>query len=85
MNWLTTQLLFLYTAIVAQLPTVAIIGRPNTGKSTLFNSLVKKHVAIVSAVPGTTRDHIASRVEADGADFLLLDTGGMGGGMGDME
>lgn len=68
-----------------QLPTVAIIGRPNTGKSTLFNSLVKKHVAIVSAIPGTTRDHIASRVETDEADFLLLDTGGMGGGTEDKD
>lgn len=68
-----------------RLPVVAIIGRPNTGKSTLFNSLVKKHVAIVSEVPGTTRDHIASRVRGEHADYLLLDTGGMGGGTDDKD
>ncbi|MFA6039157.1 MAG: ribosome biogenesis GTPase Der [Candidatus Peribacteraceae bacterium] len=70
---------------MAKLPVVAIIGRPNTGKSTLFNSLVRKRVAIVSEVPGTTRDHIASKVEGDGADYLLLDTGGMGGGTTDKD
>ncbi|MDD4318776.1 MAG: ribosome biogenesis GTPase Der [Candidatus Peribacteraceae bacterium] len=70
---------------MAQLPTVAIIGRPNTGKSTLFNSLLKRRVAIVSDVPGTTRDHIASRIETDDVDYLLLDTGGMGGGTEDKD
>ncbi|MDD5623521.1 MAG: ribosome biogenesis GTPase Der [Candidatus Peribacteraceae bacterium] len=65
------------------LPTVAIIGRPNTGKSTLFNRLVGKRKAIVSEVPGTTRDHIAHRIETSSLDFLLLDTGGMGGGTDD--
>jgi GTP-binding protein len=69
---------------MARLPVVAIIGRPNTGKSTLFNSLLKKRVAIVSEVPGTTRDHIAGRVQAD-PDYLLLDTGGMGGGTVDKD
>ncbi len=70
---------------MAKLPIVAIIGRPNTGKSTLFNSLVRKRVAIVSDIPGTTRDHIASKVETEDIDFLLLDTGGMGGGTADKE
>ncbi len=66
-----------------QLPTVAIIGRPNTGKSTLFNRLVGRRVAIESAVAGTTRDHVAHRMETKTVDFLLLDTGGMGGGTDD--
>lgn len=70
---------------MAKLPTVAIIGRPNTGKSTLFNRLVGRRRAIVSEVPGTTRDHIAMRVETDAMDYLLIDTGGMGGGTEDAE
>ena len=65
-----------------KLPTVAIIGRPNTGKSTLFNRLAGARKAIESAIPGTTRDHIASRIETPDLD-LLLDTGGMGGGTDD--
>ena len=70
---------------MARLPTVAIIGRPNTGKSTLFNRLVGHRRAIVSDVPGTTRDQVAGRVETDQMDFLLIDTGGMGGGSADHE
>ncbi|OGJ78284.1 ribosome biogenesis GTPase Der [Candidatus Peribacteria bacterium RIFOXYB1_FULL_57_12] len=65
------------------LPTVAIIGRPNTGKSTLFNRLVGERKAIESEVAGTTRDHVAHRMETKTMDFLLLDTGGMGGGTTD--
>ncbi len=61
-----------------RLPLVAIIGRPNTGKSTLFNRLVGKRIAIESPVPGTTRDHIARKVATDDVDYLLIDTGGMG-------
>lgn len=68
---------------MAHLPTVAIIGRPNTGKSTLFNRLVGRRQAIVSDLPGTTRDHIAHRIETPDLDYLLLDTGGMGGGTRD--
>lgn len=68
---------------MAKLPTVAIIGRPNTGKSTLFNRLVGKRRAIVSDVPGTTRDHVSFRVEGEKVDYLLLDTGGIGGGSED--
>jgi len=68
---------------VPQLPTVAIIGRPNTGKSTLFNRLIGERKAIESAVPGTTRDHVAHRISTKTMDFLLLDTGGMGGGTDD--
>ena len=68
---------------MSKLPTVAIIGRPNTGKSTLFNRIVGKRKAIVSDVPGTTRDHIACRIEEPELDYLLIDTGGMGGGTED--
>ena len=68
---------------MAKLPTVAIIGRPNTGKSTLFNRLVGRRKAIVSEIPGTTRDHVASKVETPQLDYLLVDTGGMGGGTED--
>ena len=68
-----------------RLPVVAIVGRPNTGKSTLFNRLVGQRVAIESDIAGTTRDHIASKVEEDDMDYLLLDTGGMGGGSTDKD
>ena len=68
---------------MAKLPLVAIIGRPNTGKSTLFNRLIGGRRAIVSDIPGTTRDHVSSRVEGDDVDYLLVDTGGMGGGTED--
>jgi len=70
---------------MSSLPTVAIIGRPNTGKSTLFNRIVGERKAIVSEVPGTTRDTVAHRMETKALDFLLLDTGGMGGGTQDKE
>ncbi len=70
---------------MARLPTVAIIGRPNTGKSTLFNRLVGRRQAIVSEVAGTTRDHVAARVEEEDIDYLLVDTGGIGGGSSDAD
>jgi GTP-binding protein len=70
---------------MARLPVVAIIGRPNTGKSTIFNRLVRKRMAIESDVAGTTRDHIAQIVTAPDVDYLLLDTGGMGGGTEDKD
>ena len=65
---------------MAKLPVVAIIGRPNVGKSTFFNRLVGRRQAIVSEVAGTTRDQIMTQIEADGMRYLLVDTGGMGGG-----
>ncbi len=68
---------------MAKLPTVAIIGRPNTGKSTLFNRLIGKRRAIVSDIAGTTRDHVSFRLEGEEVDYLLLDTGGIGGGSDD--
>ncbi len=59
------------------LPVVAIIGRPNVGKSTLFNALIKERKAIVSAVAGTTRDRVYQRVAGDKLDYMLVDTGGL--------
>lgn len=70
---------------MAKLPTVAIIGRPNTGKSTLFNRLVGSRRAIVSTVPGTTRDLVAERIEGEKLSYLLIDTGGIGGGTEDRD
>jgi GTPase len=59
-------------------PTVAIIGRPNVGKSTLFNSLLRRRVSIVEPSSGVTRDRVSALVTESGCQFELVDTGGMG-------
>ena len=56
---------------------VAIIGRPNVGKSTLLNALVGRERAIVSPVPGTTRDAVDERVTVDDVDYVFVDTAGI--------
>jgi GTPase len=62
-----------------RLPLVVLVGRPNVGKSTIFNRITGTRRAIVTAVPGTTRDTIEQAVEWNRVEFALLDTGGMFG------
>ncbi|HET7136268.1 MAG TPA: GTPase, partial [Casimicrobiaceae bacterium] len=58
------------------LPTIALVGRPNVGKSTLFNRLTKSRDALVADVPGLTRDRHYGRARAGEREYLVVDTGG---------
>jgi tRNA modification GTPase len=65
--------------------TLAIVGRPNAGKSSLFNILVERDRAIVTATPGTTRDTVTERISLDGIPLELVDTAGLRSGQGEGE
>ncbi len=58
-------------------PIVALVGRPNVGKSTLFNRLVGERLAVVDSVAGTTRDRLMAEAEWTGVSFFVVDTGGI--------
>lgn len=58
-------------------PVVALVGRPNVGKSTLFNRLAQERLAVVDAVPGTTRDRLMADADWAGVTFSIIDTGGI--------
>ena len=68
---------FAYGRIVRDGFTLAIVGRPNVGKSSLFNRLVQRDRAIVTATPGTTRDLVTERVSLEGIPVELIDTAGL--------
>lgn len=59
------------------LPTIAIIGRPNVGKSTLFNRIVGRRIAVVEDTPGVTRDRLYAEAQHRGRRFQVIDTGGI--------
>jgi GTPase len=70
---------------MSDLPVVAIVGRPNVGKSTLFNALTRTRDALVADTPGVTRDRIYGRAVINGQPVILIDTGGLDEASGEVE
>ena len=68
---------FAYGRVVRDGISLSIVGRPNAGKSSLFNRLVQRERAIVTATPGTTRDLVTERVSLGGIPLDLIDTAGL--------
>ena len=60
-----------------KLKTVALVGKPNVGKSTLFNKLAKAKISIIEDTPGVTRDRIYTEIDYKNYKFNLIDTGGI--------
>ncbi len=58
-------------------PVVVLVGRPNVGKSTIFNRLTGQRLAIIDDIPGTTRDRLVAEADWGGYDFFVVDTGGL--------
>src|SRR5213078_2231310 len=58
------------------LPVLAVVGRPNVGKSTLVNRILGRREAVVQDIPGVTRDRVTYEAEWAGREFILVDTGG---------
>lgn len=72
-----------FPRLILRMPTVAIVGRPNVGKSALFNRLAGRKIAIVHDQPGVTRDRISAPSKATQTPCTLVDTGGIGGNIDD--
>ena len=66
------------------LPIVAIVGRPNVGKSTLFNQLTGTSAALVADIEGLTRDRIYGHIQSEKNDLIVIDTGGLDFDHGDL-
>jgi len=65
------------SVIEEELDKIAIVGKPNVGKSTLLNSVLKEERAMVDSIPGTTRDIVDTKVKINGEDYLMVDTAGI--------